>query len=394
MKTFGQYFKYHFKSTFLRFVIMMAIVLTVSFINMEAIVNLRHGYIKVQNGLGFYVSDPSQYIIEASKVRLGVYTTIFAALCTLMPIFELYSFRSRRNLDTMFTLPVSRTKMLFAHLLNGWIHVTVAFAAEAVIIFSALHQEKDWVNESYIFGYYFALLSVGLAVYLFFSFIFLQGNTIIDGIVFMGAWSFAFMLPFLPAIEIIYRLTNYNNYHLLRSWLNLIGESVIVYSPMDRITTIFNSKMQIDTDYRELSYHPDQLNRYKIEANIGAAFGVVIGIICLVLLYFTFKKQRVEKVEDISTSPIGYKFLIPFYVISIILWEYDPLVVAVGVIAMLVAYIVYRRTFRIKKWDIIMIGITILIGIGVGIAQYVIESNRTVEAGVYLCENVFQYISL
>ena len=63
-------------------------------------------------------------------------------------------------------------------------------------------------------------------------------------------------------------------------------------------------------------------------------------------------------------------------------------------IAMLVAYIVYRRTFRIKKWDIIMIGITIVIGIGIGIAQYASQSNHAVKAGVYLCKTVFQHIVL
>ena len=169
---------------------------------------------------------------------------------------------------------------------------------------------------------------------------------------------------------------------------------MIFCSPFDRINELFENFMGIEDASSYSKYHIDNIYNYKIEANIGVAFWCAIGIACLVLLCFTFRKQRVEKVEDISTSPIGYKFLIPFYVISVILWEYDPLVVTVGVIVMLIAYIIYRRTFRIKKWDIIMIGITILIGIGVGIAQYVIESNRTVEAGVYLYEKVFQHINL
>jgi len=189
-----------------------------------------------------------------------------------------------------------------------------------------------------------------------------------------------------------YGYVNYTASNTVSYWLLRIINSVVFYSPFDKITAVFQELMEIESSYTSNSIK--NMNIDKIESNIGVAFWCVMGIICLVLLYFTFKKQRVEKVEDISNSPIGYKFLIPFYVISFMLVAYDPLIVVIGVIAMLVAYIVYRRTFKIKKWDIIMIGITIVIGIGVGIADYVIESNRTVGAGVYLCENVFQYISL
>jgi hypothetical protein len=332
---------------------MMAIVLTVSFINMDSIVKFRQ--------------DHFNKVIIGSRVDLAFYTIIFGALCTIMPIFELYGFRNRRNLDTMFTLPVSRTKMLFAHLLNGWIHVIVAFTAEVVIIFSALRQEKDWVNESYILGYYFGFLAVGLAIYLFFSFIFLQGNTIIDGIVFMGAWSFAFMLPFLLITEFAYylnRLHNGGNYYELCNRLSEITESMCVYSPFGTITNMAISKMGIK--YQDYTY---MYKTAKLQATIGVTFWCVIGVVCLILLCFTFRKQRVEKVEDISNSPIGYKFLIPFYIICLILWITEFAFVACALIAMLVAYIIYRRTFKIKKWDIIMIGITVSIAIIAGLLK-------------------------
>lgn len=373
MKSFGQYFKYHFRSTFLRLIIMMAIVLVVSFINMDEIVEFSYDYLKVRLMGGRF-----EEAIIGAHVRLAFYTTIFAALCTVMPIFELYSFKSRRNLDTLFTLPVSRTKMLFAHLLNGWIHVALAFTGEAAIIFAALRQEKYWVDESYVFGYYFALLGIGLFIYLFFAFIFSQGNTVIDGIVFMVAWMFAFALPFLAAAGL---------FNIRGNLIDDIAYAMICYSPFDSVTAIFMDQMELYSSG----------SGYMSEVSISCIFWGIIGVISALALYFAFKKQRVEKVEDISASPIGYKFLIPYYVISVILWLYDPLVVVIGVIVMLVAYIIYRRTFKIKKWDIIMIGITIVIGIGVGIAQYVIESNRiveAVEAAAYLRENVFQYVSL
>lgn len=381
MKSFGQYFKYHFRSTFLRLIIMMAIVLLLSAINFEDTVRITlHRTTKEFVG---------------SNVYLGFYTTLFAVLCSIIPIFELYVFKSRRNLDTMFTLPVSRTKMLFAHLLNGWIHIMLAYIAEGLIIFTALYQKRDWVNENYFWKYYLGLLVVGLAVYLFFSFVFSQGNTIIDGMVFMAAWIFAFVMPFVVANDIIrYLDKTYVINSSLLNWIDRIIDSTTVYSPFNNITILLSDFMEIKDPSSTFIYYMDLINLYKIEANIAVAFLCVVGIVSFVLLYFTFKKQRVEKVEDISNSPIGYKFLIPFYVISFMLVEYDPLMVVICVIGMLVAYIIYRRTFRIKKWDIIMIGITILIGIALGIVEYVDESMKAAEAAAQLCGNVFQYMNL
>ena len=381
MKSFGQYFKYHFKSTFLRLIIMMAIVLLLSAINFEDTVRIT-------------LHRTTKEFVE-SNVYLGFYTTLFAVLCSIIPVFELYVFKSRRNLDTMFTLPVSRTKMLFAHLLNGWIHIMLAYIAEGLIIFTALYQKRDWVNENYFWKYYLGLLVVGLAVYLFFSFVFSQGNTIIDGMVFMAAWIFAFVMPFVVANDIIrYLDKTYVINSSLLNWIDRIIDSTTVYSPFNNITILLSDLMEIKDPSSTFIYYMDWIKRYKIEANIGVAFLCVVGIVSFVLLYFTFKKQRVEKVEDISNSPIGYKFLIPFYVISFMLVEYDPLMVVICVIGMLVAYIIYRRTFRIKKWDIIMIGITILIGIALGIVEYVDESMKAAEAAAQLCGNVFQYMNL
>jgi len=256
MKSFGQYFKYHFRSTFLRLIIMMAIVLVVSFINIDGIIKMGHRYISYINEYGI----PNGHYVESMRVILGDYTTILAVLCTLMPILEFYGFKSRRNLDTMFTLPVSRTKMLFAHLLNGWIHIMLAFTAEAVIIFAALRQQKELIDESFLFGYYFVLLAVGLAIYLFFSFVFSQGNTIIDGMVFMAGWMFAFVMPFwiVEAINGDLRFYGYVNYtasNTVSYWLLRIINSVVFYSPFDKITAVFQELMESLSNVKDIQKH-------------------------------------------------------------------------------------------------------------------------------------------
>jgi len=349
MKSFGQYFKYHFKSTFLRFVIMTVIVLALSLLFFDEIVRAY-----------YYVSSGDKNV-DFANVHFGLFTMFFATLCVIVPMFELSGFKNRRNLDTIFSLPVSRTKMILAHALNGWLHITAIFTVEVGIMFAALRLEKEVLYESYLFGYYGAMLLLGLCVYLFFLCIFSQANTVGDGVVFVLSWSFVFALAVLLLK---------NEFYVDMKDPSLILNSTVFISSFKSITEMF--MLLVEEGTQNLSpYGLNQLGEVLLESKFALAFWGVIGVASAILLYFTFNKKRVEKVEDISDSPLGYKFLTPFIVLSCILLI-GSLVSFLGVfllIIMLVSYIVYRRTIRIKKWDIVMLGIAALTVILRSVAQ-------------------------
>lgn len=87
-----------------------------------------------------------------------------------------------------------------------------------------------------------------------------------------------------------------------------------------------------------------------------------IGIASAVGYVVAFVKKGAEKAGEISSSLFGYKLLIPIYGYSLLMlfdWlEFDSLdfMVVLIFIAMVIGYIIYRRSFRLKASDLIFTG--------------------------------------
>ena len=122
--------------------------------------------------------------------------TILGVLCMLIPIIELAPFKNRRNLDSLFSLPVSRRKQALAHYLNGIIQISVAFTVCCVLALIQLIAYKRGAIIGYFIVYYFLALIVGILIYSVFMLLFDQANTVIDGILFeiLGAFALFFVL--------------------------------------------------------------------------------------------------------------------------------------------------------------------------------------------------------
>jgi hypothetical protein len=89
---------------------------------------------------------------------------------------------------------------------------------------------------------------------------------------------------------------------------------------------------------------------------------IVVGIGSALGFVFTFGKRRAEKTQEVSESWFGFKLLIPLYAIAAMI-TYGDLFVLVVLIVAFVGYIIYRKGFHLKKWDWIMLGLLIPVGI-------------------------------
>ena len=79
----------------------------------------------------------------------------------------------------------------------------------------------------------------------------------------------------------------------------------------------------------------------------------VIGIAAAVGYVYRFAKKGAEKAGEISESWLGYKILIPIYGYCLIFLVSDFSVLSWLIFAlMIIGYVVYRRSFRLKKSDI------------------------------------------
>jgi uncharacterized membrane protein HdeD (DUF308 family) len=80
-------------------------------------------------------------------------------------------------------------------------------------------------------------------------------------------------------------------------------------------------------------------------------------------MFFDYEKfaKRAEEIGDLSSTVFGYKVLIPLGVFSMT-QAFDEDIVSFIFAALLgvVGYMIYRRSFKIKKNDLITIGAIIL----------------------------------
>jgi hypothetical protein len=76
-------------------------------------------------------------------------------------------------------------------------------------------------------------------------------------------------------------------------------------------------------------------------------------------------RQKAENVGGISQTWFGYRTLIPLCAVCMMtLAEFDSLTGVVTAVAMAIAYIVYRRTFKLKMLDVAIILAVFLVAVG------------------------------
>jgi hypothetical protein len=130
------------------------------------------------------------------------------------------------------------------------------------------------------------------------------------------------------------------------------------HATINNLTVVFQSVMQGWNDFNGYElYYPtfsEAIIRnfphwYMVFPWIAAGAASVCG-------YFrTFALKGAEKTGDVSDSMFCYKTLIPMLGASMVVLtaESDAVMFFISVAAMYIGYAIYRRSFRIKKADII-----------------------------------------
>ena len=88
-------------------------------------------------------------------------------------------------------------------------------------------------------------------------------------------------------------------------------------------------------------------------------FWCVVALLAVVGYFLTFARHRTERVGGISETFWGYRVLIPLLGISLMLpGGIDTALAVMILIAMTVLYIIYRRSVRLRRSDLIMLAVT------------------------------------
>lgn len=334
MKTFNRYLVYRLKNAGVR---------TLVFTLMSVLIT----QIATITGIsGFYP--------EYHDASLYMHAIILGVFCTLIPILETADFKNRRNLDTLYFFPIRRERMALAHYLSGLIQVFVIYSVAFFAAWIHLELQTNYFALGYMLPYYLLSLLLGLVMYSIFIFLFGQANTVADGALFCGLWIFVIYIVYWAIRRTVLR-------ELLQGtdiWVESsdLTSWFMIYSPINNLTVIFQDLIEVNQ--HELTYDYTNLTamRYRERFELFFVWGAA-GIAAAIGYFVTFVKKGAEKAGEISDSWFGYKLLIPLYGYSLLLMyaQFD-IMTFLMIALMVIGYVIYRRGFKFKLSDYIVIG--------------------------------------
>ncbi len=338
MNTFGRYLRYRLKDSWLRSVIMTVLATMLS-----------------QNIISSLATFHSESEIRYCSSGISVLATVLCIFATLIPFMETKCFKNRRNLDTLYFFPIKRSRMALAHYLSGLIQLSFLYTVTFFTAFIYLEINTWYFRLGYMIPYFFMSLLLGVVIYSIFIFIFGQANITEDGVVFSFFWigTIAFLMGTTETIiNDICTLHELSTVTLPYSW-------GIIYAPMNNLTCVFQylieiNKIAVEDDIdsvREILKHS-----YWFFIWIGLAAAAVYGYIK------TFIGKGAQKAGEVSDSWFGYKTLIPLYGyfgLYAVGFRYDISFILVF-ISMIIGYIIYRRSIRLRLSDIITVALGVV----------------------------------
>ncbi len=322
------------------------LILMIALAIMTIIIQFQASYImygQAENGLRIETAGQTNPFIYLS--------VLICVIVTVIPILE-FSFKmKRRSVDLYYSLPLKRIKLYIVKYLLGIIEFAILFIPQWLISFiylATIPSVSTIFDMSNYLYFLLAAIGFGILIYTFETFFFTMGNTLIDGILFMALAS-----CFLPTLmNVMYSLilgANTSDRTFYMRWF-------FMYSPLFDISGKLYSNM-IGGVYGDL-------NVLGLVLNIALAF-----LAGLAFFFINSERNNAELVGDESDTIFGYKLFIPLYMVTsfkLISSSISALWVVIGLAGYLL-YCVYRKSFRIKRNDIICLGVSVIVGVLIAI---------------------------
>ena len=321
------------------------LILMIAMAVMTIIIQSQSSYINYEQS--------GDYRIEtAGQTNPFIYLSIvLSVIVTIIPVME-FSFKmKRRSVDLYYSLPIKRIKLYICKYFVGLAEFLILYIPQWLISFiwlATLPSVSNIYDMSYSIYFMLASIGYGILIYTFLTFFYSMGNTLVDGIIFMALAS-----CFLPTLmNVMYSLilgANYSDRTFYMRWF-------FIYSPLFDISGKMHSNM-IGGNYGDINI-------------LGIILNIALAILASIAFFFIHsEKNNAELVGDESDTIFGYKLFIPLYMVTsfkLISSSISALWVVIGLAGYLF-YCIYRKSFRIKRNDIITLGVSIIIGLLIAI---------------------------
>ena len=345
MKTTLRYFKQHAKDTAIRaaiitFICLVIVTMVAQGVN-ETYIRQKDFAEKYYNKEYYIVGDVDVYSWTLSP-QIGWFVAISAILTTLLPMLELSCFNNRKYLDSAFSFPISRTTLISVHLINGFVQFLAAYTVSFIWYTIALLPCADKIGFGALWSFFFISLLCSLFYYAVNAFFFSICNSSVDGFLTAAAWQFIIAVTLVTFAD-WFNLNIDNEIILTILWMPLV--QIAGYFSNISEGRPYNMLPDLDTD------NPYAMLIYLIVITL-LTVAFVYGI-----LYF-FNKRRAESAGEITKTPFSYVTLLPVCSGLLIYWTFESEAAVMAIFALIfstVGYIIYRRSVKLKVFDIVVI---------------------------------------
>jgi len=287
-----------------------------------------------------------------------VFNTALVFMMIIIPIIVIIRmsiFRNSKDVDLYYSLPISRKNLLITQLLFGFIQLVFIWSfmfLTGLLVFTIL--SNGYFYTGILLLAYLIVIGYMFILYGITSFLFLRGNTLVDGIAF---------------------IVIFNTACLFVSWF--FAMSIFRYFGLSDVF-VFNSYFSVALIFNHLIQHslPNQniVNEVINQGNIGSVINntfsyTILAVTGYLLNYKFIINEKTENIGRLSISKFGYVSLIPinlfFGMASINSVTRDVSWIAISVLASagFIGFIIMRRSVRLKWIDIALVVIPIILGI-------------------------------
>ena len=353
--------KAYFKESFISGLKMMLFILIIGLL-IYPLVILTTTYTD-QIYLDPYYSYTSRY---RSTTDVTIVILYLSALCYFVPILKFNYLQKKRQIDTYYSLPIKRETIVNVNLLVGYLQIIIPYTIVYFLGMGIMALKADFFHYTFYLPLYGTSILMSLGVYLFNSFIFTRGNSLLDGIILMASYSFVGMMIIL-IVSSTFRLRISSDYGCIPTlFMNATDH-------FEDLIRFYGEEKQFATSISEITAW-------------DYIFPIILMFIGYAGLFLATKYDKAERAEQITNSYFGYRTIIPFYFCSTIycitLDGYYTIIFYIIIIVLyIIAEVIHYRKFKLpKKVFIIMIAClvgSILISlVGLEIADYYSKINE------------------
>ena len=337
MKTAIRYFRQHSKESLIRAAIITFICVVIVTMVANGVRDTYERRLEMNRDIYNY----GYYNDWDLNPQLGWFVGFSAVLTALLPMLELSCFNNRKYLDSAFSFPIARTTLISVHLINGFLQFLAAYTISFIWYAVMLAPCASKISYPAIFSFFFISLLCSFLFYAFNAFFFSICNSSVDGFLTVCAWQIIVFLVLMTFCEM---------FDLYRAEAEIL--LTILWMPLIQICDFYTDMSRGRTAI------PDLGTNYQYALLI---YLILVPILTAVFVYgilYFFNKRRAESAGEITTTPFSYVSLLPVCSGMLIYWTFEAEAALIAIFALIfstVGYIIYRRSVKLKVFDILVI---------------------------------------